>query len=69
MIAWLKDNAVHLLFYLLILAVGGFTLYKVFFQATTTTRNVFTQPVVQNHYNEQAKYAPFSCARIVEPKS
>jgi len=66
--AWLKENLIHILFYLLILAVSGFTLYKVFFQATTTTKNVYTQPVVQNHYNENPKYSPFSCARIIEDK-
>lgn len=67
-VTWVGTRFLHLLIYGTIILGVGFGLYKVFLQKTSISNTTYTQPVVQNHYNEQAKYAPFSCARITEDK-
>lgn len=59
---WIKDNVIHIIFYMVIIAICSGVFYKTFLKDTSKT--VYTQPVTQYHELENPKYAPFSCARI-----
>lgn len=59
-IPWLKERLVHGAIYVLVSVAVILALYKLFIKETNKT--VYTAP--SSHSLENAKYAPFSCAKI-----
>ena len=68
-VSWLGQRFLHVLIYGAIILSVGFLLYSAFLKPTNNQKTTVQAGGVVNHYNEQAKYAPFSCARIVEEKT
>ena len=67
-VKWTGERALHLIIYGTIILSIGFLLYSAFLKPTNNQKTTVQAGGTVNHYNEQARYAPFSCARIVESK-
>lgn len=66
MIDKIKYFVSHGIIYVVASVAVILALYKLFIKETNKT--VYAQPVTQNHFLENPKYAPFSCEKIILPK-